>query len=48
MNLVEGFGKSEKLWKSGPWSGSEVTILWASIWEQPDPANTIRIDRTIK
>ena len=32
IKVVEGLGQVERLWKSGTWSGDEVTILQYGIW----------------
>ena len=37
IKVVEGLGQVERLWKSGPWGGDEVTILQSGIWEKLYP-----------
>ena len=32
IEVVEGLGQVERLWKPGTWSGDEVTILQSGIW----------------
>ena len=48
VKVVEGFWKADKLWKSGPWSSSEVTILLIGMWEQVDPYLSIEVNNGSK